>query len=99
MLPTTEEALLIERGMAAETLLKDATFGSVLNTLMQQYLQTLMATGPEQEQVRTACYYSTKAIQGIEATLNEWLAIKEQIANNLNDDEDLTSLDDQDEEY
>lgn len=94
-LPTTEEALLIERGMAAENLLRDPTFGSVLNTLMQQYLQTLMATGPEQEQVRNACYYSTKAVQGIEATLNEWLAIKEQIANNLNDDETSVSLDDE----
>lgn len=90
---TTEENLILERGIAAEFLLTNETFSTVLNTLMQQYLASLMATDAGQERERNAYYFATKAIQDIESTLNQWVAMKEQIANNLNAEDTLPFAD------
>lgn len=87
---TQDEVILVERGMAAENLLKDQTFGMVINALTNQFVMDLVNTAPAETKERDAAYYSTKALQGIIATLNSWVAVKEQVAKGLEEDQENT---------
>ena len=81
---TEHESLLIEQGIAAEELLRNQTFITVLNALSNQYITELLATKPTQAPEREALYNLTKASQGIVQTLQEWVSVKDEIAEKLN---------------
>jgi hypothetical protein len=85
---TEAEQLLVERGIAAETMLQDAVFEMVLNDLANQYMQGLINTQATDTTGREAQYHQIKALQGIRSTLNEWANVKEQIVLNLNQSEE-----------
>lgn len=81
---TEHESQLIEQGINAQELIGNPTFIAVLNALSNQYVTDLLNTKPTQALEREALYTLTKATKGIVDTLNEWITIKEQIAQSLN---------------
>lgn len=72
-----DNAVLIERGTAAEVLLADQAFNAVINDLLNYYVQSLMNTSPDQEKQRDAAYYQTRAVNDVVAVLRQWVAIKD----------------------
>lgn len=80
---TDQENQLIEQGINAEELINSPTFIAVLNALSNSYISELLNTKPNQSQEREGLYNLTKATQGIVTTLNEWIAVKDQIAQSL----------------
>lgn len=73
------EQQMIDRGTAAEELLKHPLFGAVANTLMDTYLGDIVNSGPSESKNRESSYYQIKALQDVFAVLNQWAALKEQI--------------------
>lgn len=74
-----DNAVLIERGTAAESLLSDQAFNAVINDLLNYYVQSLIQSAPEQEQQRNAAYYQTRAVNDVVSVLRQWVAIKDQL--------------------
>lgn len=83
-----DNAVLIERGTAAEVLLSDQAFNSVINDLLNYYVQTLIQSSPDQEQQRNAAYYQTRAVNDVVAVLRQWVAIKDQLISSEQEDYD-----------
>lgn len=83
-----DNAVLIERGTAAEVLLADQAFNSVINDLLNYYVQTLIQSSPDQEQQRNSAYYQTRAVNDVVAVLRQWVAIKDQLISSEQEDLD-----------
>lgn len=82
---------LIERGNAAEGLLKQPTFGVVVNELINVYVGSLLQTTPEQTKERESAYAGARAVQDIAGMLNQWVAIRDQIIENAQYNEEHDS--------
>ena len=80
--------LLIERGNAAENILKQDVFSAAVNELINMYLGGLMQTTPEQTKEREMAYAGARAVQDIVGVMNQWVAIRDQIIENINNEED-----------
>jgi hypothetical protein len=74
-----DNAVLIERGIAAENLLADQAFNAVINDLLNYYIQSLIQSTPDQETMRNAAYYQSRAVNDVIAVLRQWVAIKDQL--------------------
>lgn len=74
-----DNAVLIERGTAAESLLSDQAFNAVINDLLNYYVQTLINSTPDQDKQRDAAYFQTRAVNDVVAVLKQWVAIKDQL--------------------
>lgn len=73
---------MIERGNAAETLLKNEAFSAALNELINMYMNGLLQTKSEQTKEREMAYAGARAVQDISGVLNQWVAIRDQIFEN-----------------
>lgn len=84
--------ILIERGNAAESILKQDVFNAVMNELLNMYVGGLLQTTPEQTKEREAAYASARAVQDIAGMLNQWVTIRDQIIENAqyNEENDNT---------
>ena len=83
-----DNAVLIERGTAAEALLSDQAFNAVINDLLNYYVQSLINSTPDQEQLRSSAYYQSRAINDVVAVLRQWVAIKDQLLNSEQEEND-----------
>jgi hypothetical protein len=72
---STEENI-INKGISAETLLKDTTFTSVLNELSNYYLQLIIQSAPEATKERDCAYFALKALQDVVALLNQQVGMR-----------------------
>ncbi len=79
--------ILIERGNAAENLLKQEAFLAVMNELINIYMGSLLNTKPEQNQERESLYAGARAVQDIAGVLNQWVAMRDQIIENASYEE------------
>lgn len=75
--------ILIERGNAAENLLKQEAFQAAMNELINMYLGGLLQTTPEQTKEREMAYAGARAVQDIAGVLNQWVAMRDQILENI----------------
>jgi hypothetical protein len=78
---------LIERGNAAENLLRQEAFMAASNELINMYLGGLMQTSPEQTKEREMAYAGARAVQDIAGVLNQWVAVRDQIIENIASEE------------
>lgn len=79
-------AQLIQQGNDAESLLKSDTFISVVNTLVDQCMLQSLQTQPEQKEKRENLYYQSRGLQEIVSTLNQMVAVRDQILYNTQED-------------
>lgn len=79
---------LIDRGNAAETLLKSEALSAALNELINMYMGGLLQTHPEQTKEREMAYAGARAVQDISGVLHQWVAIRDQIIENIALEED-----------
>lgn len=79
--PTDE--LVIERGLAAASLLSDQTFQSVLQSLAVECFATFTETKPNQQQDRENTYNLYQGLQAIEAELNARVHAKNAVVERL----------------
>jgi hypothetical protein len=79
--------ILIERGNAAEQILKQDVFTAAVNEIINIYVGGLLQTSPEQTKEREAAYAGARAVQDIVGVLNQWIAIRDQIIENLANEE------------
>lgn len=86
----TNDSLFIERGNAAETLLKSSAFIGAMNEVANHHLNAIVTSGATDKDTREASYHAVKAVQDVTGVLNQWVAIRDQIieATNLNEEPD-----------
>lgn len=84
------DSLFIERGNAAETLLQSSAFIGAMNEMANHYLTAIVTSGATDKDTREASYHAVKAVQDVTGVLNQWVAIRDQIieATNLNEEPD-----------
>lgn len=74
----TEEQLVNE-GMAAEALLKNEAFNSVVNDLVDITFQSFATSSPAENDSREGAYQNYKALVDIVNTLKQRVAIRDDI--------------------
>jgi hypothetical protein len=83
-----EQELMVERGNAAEHLLKSDVFVAAVNSLINQYMGNILQSPPENPALRESGYFQARAVQDIVGVLNQWVAVRDQIIAN-NDQSEL----------
>jgi hypothetical protein len=81
MTPTTDE--IIERGLAAASLLSDPTFQSVLKSLAIECFASFTESSPSDATGREDTYNLYRGLQAIEAELNARVLTKDQAVQRL----------------
>ncbi|MBK3774762.1 hypothetical protein GAY31_11405 [Azospirillum brasilense] len=70
---------IIQQGIDAETLLNNSTFVAVMNVLSQQHIAAVFGSKPNEQETREWHYSQARALDSIVATLNQWVAAKDQL--------------------
>lgn len=76
---TKNELQMIKDGEDAEVLLGSDTFNSTINNLVDQAFQNFVNSKPEQKEVRELSYNHYRALVEIVSTLQQRVAVKDQI--------------------
>lgn len=92
MTKETNDSLFIERGHAAETLLQSPAFIGAMNELANYHLNAIVTSGASDKEAREASYHAVKAVQDVTGVLNQWVAIRDQIIEAINQNEELDSI-------
>ena len=85
MQPTENELQMIKVGEEAEVLLGSETFNSTINSLVDAAFQNFVNSKPEQKEVRELSYNHYRALVEIVSTLQQRVAVKDQIKANADD--------------
>jgi hypothetical protein len=85
MQQTENELQMIKNGEDAEVLLASDTFNSTINNLVDQAFQNFVNSKPEQKEVRELSYNHYRALVEIVSTLQQRVAVKDQIKANADD--------------
>ena len=85
MQQTENELQMIKDGEDAEVLLGSDTFNSTINNLVDQAFQNFVNSKPEQKEVRELSYNHYRALVEIVSTLQQRVAVKDQIKANADD--------------
>lgn len=88
----TNDSLLIERGNAAEHLLTSNHYQMVTNEMVNYYLGSFVNSKTLDKETREASYHAVKAVQDMTGLLNQWVAIRDQIIEAINQNEELDSI-------
>ena len=84
-----QEEQALEMGDAAQKLIADPTFTEVVNTLVEGSFQQFVNSKPESPQDRERAYNAYRGLTDIVATLQQRVAVRDQIlANRDNNEED-----------
>jgi hypothetical protein len=75
---------LIDRGVRAEELLKNDTFASAVKDVVDMSISTWLNSKDEDGKLRESAYYAAQGINNVVGVLNQYVAIKEQIVAELN---------------
>lgn len=86
---------LVQRGTAAQEVLRNPTFTAVTKELLDHYVSTILSTAPNDEKTRSSAYYQCRALQDLIAVLQQWETVKEQIISSQNDQDDLFKSDEE----
>lgn len=89
MEPTNTDAQFIERGNAAENLLKSQEFTLAANELINYYITSFTNSKATDKETREASYHAVKAVQDMAGLLNQWVAIRDQIIDATRNEEDF----------
>lgn len=79
-----KQSELIRMGEEAETLLDNPAFTSTVNNLVDQAFQSFTNSKPEQTDERERSYHHYKALVEIVSTLQQRVAVRDQITANDN---------------
>ena len=85
MQPTENELQMIKVGEDAEVLLGSETFNTTINSLVDAAFQNFVNSKPEQKEVRELSYNHYRALVEIVSTLQQRVAVKDQIKANADD--------------
>ena len=85
MQPTENELQMIKDGEDAEVLLGSETFNTTINSLVDAAFQNFVNSKPEQKEVRELSYNHYRALVEIVSTLQQRVAVKDQIKANADD--------------
>ena len=88
----TNDSLFIERGNAAEHLLTSEQYQMVTNAMVNYYLGSFVNSKTLDKESREASYHAVKAVQDMTGLLNQWVAIRDQIIEAINQNEELDSI-------
>lgn len=83
-----KEEQLIADGDAAEVLLGNDTFNTTVNKLVEQTFQTFVNTKTDDQSGREAAYYSYRALVDIVHTLQQRVAVRDEIINRDTNEEE-----------
>ena len=75
---------LIDRGVRAEELLKNDTFAAAVKDVVDMCINTWLNSKENDAVIRDAAYYSAQGINNVVGVLNQYVAVKEQIVAELN---------------
>jgi hypothetical protein len=79
---------LIERGIRAEILLKDATMQEVVTDLVNLLRDSLLTTKPEEKEQRERIYFAYQGLNDLIGLLNQMVSIRLEIEKQRNADEE-----------
>ena len=79
MQQTENELQMIKDGEDAEVLLGSDTFNSTINNLVDQAFKNFVNSKPEEKEVRELSYNHYRALVEIVSTLQQRVAVKDQI--------------------
>ena len=82
---TENELQMIKVGEDAEVLLGSETFNTTINSLVDAAFQNFVNSKPEQKEVRELSYNHYRALVEIVSTLQQRVAVKDQIKANADD--------------
>ena len=82
-----KEAELIQQGEKAEELLNNETFSTVTNKLVEAAFQAFVNSKPEDTKERERSYYAYRGLVDIHQTLQQSVAVKDNIMNRDNNEE------------
>jgi hypothetical protein len=74
-----EQQPMIDRGVRAEELLKNETFGLAVKDVVDNCIGAFLNSGNGDEKLREVAYYQAQAINQVIGVLQQWVAIKETI--------------------
>ena len=74
----------LDRGVRAEELLANEVFAKAVKDLIDYHISTFLNSAPTDDKVREAAYYQATAMQQVIGVLQQWVAIKEGIKQDLN---------------
>jgi hypothetical protein len=92
MQETNTDSLFIERGNAAEHLLTSEQYQMATNELVNYYLGSFVSSKTLDKESREASYHAVKAVQDMTGLLNQWVAIRDQIIEAINQNEEPDSI-------
>ena len=75
---------LIDRGVRAEELLKNDTFSAAVKDVVDMNINVWLNSKDDDAKLREAAYYAAQGINNVIGVLNQYVAIKEQIVAELN---------------
>ena len=74
-----DEDTLCEQGNDAEDLLKNNSFNSVVNSLVEEAFQGFVNSKPEEAKQREQSYFHYRGLVGVVHTLKQRVAIRDEI--------------------
>lgn len=75
---------LVDRGVRAEELLKNDTFAAAVKDVVDMCINTWLNSKDDDTKQRDSAYYAAQGINNVVGVLNQYVAIKEQIIAELN---------------
>ena len=70
---------LVDRGVLAEELLKNETFGTAVKEVVDQQIMNWLNSNPIDPTIRENAFFAAQGINNVIGVLQQWVAIKEQI--------------------
>jgi hypothetical protein len=74
----------LDRGVRAEELLSNQVFAQVVQDVIDYQLSAFLNSKPEDDKLRELAYHQATAMQQVIGVLQQWVAVKESIKQNLN---------------
>lgn len=81
-----KEEDLIQLGDEADELLKNNTFNTLVNSLVEETFQRFVNTKPEEPEQREQSYYHYRGLVGIVHTLQQRVSVRDQILDKRGDE-------------
>lgn len=83
-----KEEQLVREGEQAEQLLNNEIFATVTNKLVEQAFQSFVNSKPEETKEREKLFYQYRGLVDIHQTLQQSVAVKDNIMNRNNNEEE-----------
>lgn len=73
----------LDMGIRAQELLSNEIFSMAMKDVIDYHINSFLNSTPGDEKVREAAYFQANAIQQVLGVLQQWVTIKDNIVNNL----------------